>query len=207
MCAGLVDRGSYCSQLFRRFYTPARRQFDLAPIWRWSQGAIQYGMPPSHSICASSPRAAGVNSALSADSRSSRSNARYWASNRADWVSRRSAGVMLAFLAQIPARRNLDNPCAPRAKIGDARRLQDAAVECRGYRAVVGAVSHKLRHASNAPGVTGRGPLESCGRWPMYWPKGCSRTRRGNRVGSGRPKPATRTGKSGVLRHWREHGC
>lgn len=92
---------------------------------------------------------------------------------------------MLAFLAQIPTSRSLDNPGAPRAKIGYARRLQDAAVESRGYRAVVEAVIHKLRHAANAPGVTGRGPLESCGRGPMYWPKGCSRTRRGDRAGSG----------------------
>ena len=50
--------------------------------------------------------------------------------------------------AQIPTSRNLDNPCTLRAKIRDARRLQDAAVECRGYRAVVEAVSHKLRHAA-----------------------------------------------------------
>ena len=94
--------------------------------------AIQYGNPPSHSICASSPRAAGVNSALSADSRSSRSNARYWARSRVDWVSNNSALVTVAYLAQIPTSRNLDNPCTLRAKIRDARRLQDAAVECRG---------------------------------------------------------------------------
>ena len=125
--------------------SPARRHYDLAPIWRGSQGATQNGNPPSHSTCASSPRAAGVNSALSADSRSSRSSTWYWASNRADCVSRRSAGVMLAFLAQIPASRNLDNPCTLRAEIGDARRLQHAAVECRGYRAVVEAVSHEVR--------------------------------------------------------------
>jgi len=125
--------------------SPARRQYDLAPIRRGSQGAIHHGNPPSHSTCASSPRAAGVNSALSADSRRSRSSTLYWASNRADWVSNNSALVTVAYLAQIPTSRNLDNPCTLRAEIRDARRLQHAAVECRGYRAVVEAVSHEVR--------------------------------------------------------------
>ncbi len=70
---------------------------------------------------------------------------------------------MLAFLAQIPTSRNLDNPCTLCAKIGDARRLQDAAVECRGYRAVVEAVSHKLRHTATRRSDEAR-PVY-CGRW------------------------------------------
>ena len=163
-------------------------------------------MPPSHSTCASSPRAAGVNSALSADSRSSRSNARYWASNRADWASNNSALVTVTYLAQIPASRNLDNPCTLRAEIRDARRLQDAAVECRGYQAVVGAVSHKLRHAATrrSDGTRPFGVLRAVAdalaeRVLPYpaWKPGRERPAHGRRRSEG---------CAAVLRHWRERG-